>query len=159
MPPHFHTRFSETFDLIKGSIVYRSDQADLEKIEASATDLKAGEPKTVEHLMWHRYTVGDEATTLRAILTAGDLDFERLLKIMNGLADDEELKKYADSTTLMAVVFDLADTHILGPAKTMLDDVLATKREEVRALKAQLLEKYDTEEALKKLLAPAPVSA
>jgi mannose-6-phosphate isomerase-like protein (cupin superfamily) len=159
VPPHFHNRFSETFDLIKGSIkVYRSDQADLEKIEASATDLKVGELKTVEPLLWHRYAVGDEVTTLRAIVTPGDLDFERLLKIMNELADDRELEKYADSTTLMAVVFDLADTHLLGPTKTMLDDVLATKGEEVRAVKAQLLEKYDTEEALKKLLAPAPVS-
>lgn len=54
------------------------------------------------------------------------------------------------------MIFDavgLADAHLLGPAKAMLDGVYASQRQEVEDLKARLLSKYDNEESLKKLLA------
>lgn len=138
--------------------VYQTDEPDVDKLEASAQSLRVGDPKTVEPRLYHRYVVGDEVTTLRATVTPGDLDFERVLKIMNGLADDGKLEKHGDDVVLMAVIFDLTDTHLIGPTKTMLEDVLATKGDEVRAFKAELLEKYDTDEALRKLLAPVPVT-
>lgn len=47
----------------------------------------------------------------------------------------------------------LADAHLLGPAKAMLDGVYASQRQEVEDLRARLLSKYDNEESLKKLLA------
>src|ERR1039457_3400965 len=124
VPPHFHTRFSETFDLVKGSMkVYKTKQPDVDKLESSAQSLQVGDPKIVEPFLYHRYTVGDEVTTLRATLTPGHLNFERVLKIMNGLADDGELGKYSDDVLLMGVIFEVTDTHLIGPTKKMVEDV------------------------------------
>ncbi|KAH7364047.1 hypothetical protein BKA65DRAFT_490295 [Rhexocercosporidium sp. MPI-PUGE-AT-0058] len=157
VPPHFHTRFSETLDLVKGSMkVYKTDQPDLEKLEASAQTLQIGNPKIVEPLMYHRYTVEDEVTALRVTLTPGDLGFEQILKIMIGLADDKELEKYGDDVILMGVFYELADTHLIGSTKKMIEDLHATRGSEIRALKTELLDRYDTEEALRKLLSPTP---
>ena len=154
VPPHFHKRFSETFDLISGSIsVYKTAEPDLDLLEASAQGLVVGEKVIVEPERYHKYNVdGEEQAVLRVILTPGDADFERLLKIMNGLDADGELASMGDSVTLMAVVMGLSDAHLIGPAKEMLDSVRVEKKDEIEALKAKLLSKYDTEEALQGLL-------
>ncbi|KAF5589953.1 cupin 2 conserved barrel domain-containing protein [Fusarium pseudocircinatum] len=154
VPPHFHTRFSETFDLIQGSIsVYKATDPDLEALEASARPLEVGKPQTVTPNLFHKYIVnGDEGAVLRVILEPGDADFERLLKIMNGLDADGKLVKMGDSLVLMAVVMELSDAHLIGPAKGMLDGVRREQKDEIEKLKAELLEAYDTEEALQGLL-------
>ena len=153
VPPHYHNRFSETFDLISGSMkVYQTDQPEVEVLEKSGQSLQIGVRKTVEPGLYHRYTVGDEPTVLRATVTPGDLDFERLLKILDGLARDGEAEQVGNDVVLMAIVMDLADAHLIGPAKTMLDEVYATRKEEVQKRKEELLAKYDTDEALKNLL-------
>ncbi|KAF5708104.1 cupin 2 conserved barrel domain-containing protein [Fusarium mundagurra] len=154
VPPHFHTRFSETFDLIQGSIsVYKSIDPDLDALEASAQPLEVGKPQTVTPNLFHKYLVnGDEGAVLRAILEPGDADFERLLKIMNGLDADGKLAKMGDSLVLMAVVMELSDAHLIGPAKGILDGVRRDKKDEIEKLKAELLKAYDTEEALQRLL-------
>ncbi|KAF4951996.1 hypothetical protein FGADI_7112 [Fusarium gaditjirri] len=154
VPPHFHTRFSETFDLIEGSIsVYKSTDPDLEALEASAQPLEVGKPQTVTPNLFHKYLVnGDEGAVLRVILEPGDADFERLLKIMNGLDADGKLAKMGDSLVLMAVVMELSDAHLIGPAKGMLDGVRRDQKVEVDKLKAELLRAYDTEKALQGLL-------
>ncbi|EOO00495.1 putative cupin 2 conserved barrel domain protein [Phaeoacremonium minimum UCRPA7] len=154
VPPHFHSRFTETFDLISGSIsVYSSAEPDLDLLEASAQGLAVGKQVAIEPGRFHKYIVeGEEQALLRVILTPGDADFERLLKIMNGLDADGELAKMGDSLTLMAVVMGLGDAHLIGPAKEMLDGVRVEKKDEIEALKTKLLAKYDTEEALRGLL-------
>lgn len=166
VPPHYHNRFSETFDLISGSMsVYSMDPSTLDKnkLDASGADLEAleastqpaiiGERLTVQPGYHHRYQAGDEDTTLRCIVTPGDADFERLLMIMNGLAADGKLQALGDSVVLMAVIMDLSDAHMLGPAKDMLDGVRRDHAEEVKALKEDLLAKYDTAENLAALMA------
>ncbi|CAG9939915.1 unnamed protein product [Clonostachys rosea f. rosea IK726] len=153
VPPHFHSRFSETFDLISGSMsVYDSSEPDLDALEASAQKLEVGKPVTIIPGQYHKYLVGDEETVLRVIVTPGDADFERLLKIMNGLDEDGELQKLGDSVVLMAIIMGLGDAQLIGPAKEMLDGVRATKGEEIEELRKRLLAKYDTEEALQGLL-------
>lgn len=87
------------------------------------------------------------------IVEPGYPDFERLLMIMNGLADDGKLEGMSDSATLMAVAMDLGNAHVTGPAKGMLDAVYENQAKEVAELKAQLLTKYDNEVSLTKLLA------
>ncbi|KAH7304646.1 hypothetical protein BKA65DRAFT_521323, partial [Rhexocercosporidium sp. MPI-PUGE-AT-0058] len=68
VPLYFYTRFSETLDLVKGSMkLYKTDLPDMEKLKASAQTLQIGDPKIVEPLMYHRYTVKDEVTVLRVI--------------------------------------------------------------------------------------------
>lgn len=154
VPPHYHTRFSETFDLIEGSIsVYKSTDPDVETLEASAQPLEVGKPQTVTPNLFHKYLVNDDGgAVLRVILEPGDADFERLLKIMNGLDADGKLAKMGDSLVLMAVVMELSDAHLIGPAKGMLDGVRRNQKDEIEKLKAELLEAYDTEEALQGLL-------
>ncbi|EWG54202.1 hypothetical protein FVEG_12470 [Fusarium verticillioides 7600] len=154
VPPHFHTRFSETFDLIEGSIsVYKSTDPNLDALEASAQSLEVGKPQTVTPNLFHKYLVNDDGgAVLRVILEPGDADFERLLKIMNGLDADGKLAKMGDSLVLMAVVMELSDAHLVGPAKGMLDGVRRDNKDEIEKLKAELLTAYDTEEALQGLL-------
>jgi mannose-6-phosphate isomerase-like protein (cupin superfamily) len=157
VPPHFHTRFAETFDLIRGSItVYTSTTPDLNVLGTSAKELEVGRPVTVEPQLYHTYRVGgtgdDDLATVRVVLTPGDPDFERLLKILNGLDGDGDLEGVGDSVVLMAVIMGLSDAHAIGPAKDLLDGVRAEKAEEIEALKTKLLQKYDTEEALQALL-------
>ncbi|RKK85635.1 hypothetical protein BFJ71_g14109 [Fusarium oxysporum] len=154
VPPHFHTRFSETFDLIEGSIsVHKSTDPDVEALEASAQPLEVGKPQTVTPNLFHKYLVnGDEGAVLRVILEPGDANFERLLKIMNGLDADGKLAKMGDSLVLMAVVMELSDAHLVGPVKGMLDGVRRDQKDEIEKLKAELLKAYDTEEALQRLL-------
>ncbi|KAF4445372.1 cupin 2 conserved barrel domain [Fusarium acutatum] len=154
VPPHFHTRFSETFDLIEGSIsVYKSTDPNLDALEASAQPLEVGKPQTVTPNLFHKYLVNDDGgAVLRVILEPGDADFERLLKIMNGLDADGKLAKMGDSLVLMAVVMELSDAHLIGPAKGMLDGVRRDQKDEIEKLRAELLKAYDTEEALQGLL-------
>ncbi|KAI7761079.1 hypothetical protein LZL87_011484 [Fusarium oxysporum] len=154
VPPHFHARFSETFDLIEGSIsVYKSTDPDLDALEASAQPLEVGKPQTVTPNLFHKYLVNDDGgAILRVILEPGDADFERLLKIINGLDADGKLAKMGDSLVLMAVVMELSDAHLIGPAKGMLDGVRRDQKDEIEKLKAELLKAYDTEEALQGLL-------
>ncbi|KAM0554012.1 hypothetical protein ACHAPJ_007087 [Fusarium lateritium] len=154
VPPHFHTRFSETFDLIEGSIMVHSNtDPDLEKLESSASLLQVGKRVTVTPRDYHKYKVSDEGeAVLRVILEPGDADFERLLKIMNGLAADNKLEQMGDSLVLMAVVMELSDAHLIGPAKEMLDGVRRDKSDEIAALRTELLAAYDTEDGLQGLL-------
>lgn len=110
--------FAETFDLLEGSItVYSSaqapkagdDGADLDLLERSPKTLapaRAGEKETptVAAGVYHKYVVGDVDTVLRVVVAPGHADFERLLMILNGLAEDGELESMSDSVLLMAVI-------------------------------------------------------
>jgi mannose-6-phosphate isomerase-like protein (cupin superfamily) len=152
VPPHYHTRFSETFDLISGSMtVFKSDQPSISALENSATTLQIGAPQTVKPMLWHKYTVGDEVTRLRATITPGNLDFERVLKILDGLRRDGEVEKLGNDVVLMTIIMELTDAHLVGPAKGMLDEVYAKRGDEVQARKDELLGRYDTDEALRRL--------
>lgn len=100
MPPHWHNRFAETFDLISGSMsVYSNKELDLDALEASVKKLEIGTKVTIEPGLYHKYKAGDEDTVLRAIVTPGDADFEKLLKILNGLAADGKLESLGNDMT------------------------------------------------------------
>lgn len=161
VPPHYHSQFSETFDLISGSMkVYQVLSVDdsskspdsLAALEASAQELKVGTTVTVQPGVYHKYLVGEDATVLRAVVEPGYADFERLLMILNGLAEDGRLEALGDSVVLMAMIMGLSDAHLIGEAGEMLKKVREEKSEEIEELRRELLEKYDNEEQLKKLL-------
>ncbi|ETN44582.1 uncharacterized protein HMPREF1541_10252 [Cyphellophora europaea CBS 101466] len=157
VPPHRHHRFSETFDLISGSMsVYATDEKpDLEALDASVQELKVGVPVVVPKGNHHMYRVGDEDTVLRCIVTPGDADFERLLMIMNGLARDGRMEgpeALGSSLLLMAIAFDLSDAHVIGPVSDMLKGVKAEQGTAIEELKKSLLASYHNEEGLKDLL-------
>ncbi|EPS45468.1 hypothetical protein H072_500 [Dactylellina haptotyla CBS 200.50] len=153
VPPHYHTAFSETFDLISGSMsVFHTTTPSVSTLETTSSPLSINTPVTVPPGEYHKYEVGEEETTLRCIVTPGYEDFERLLKILNGLAGDGELEGMGQSLVLMAVIMDLSDAHLIGDAGTMLEGVRKEKAGEIAELKKTLLEKYDNEEQLKKLM-------
>ncbi|ELR05584.1 hypothetical protein VC83_07693 [Pseudogymnoascus destructans] len=102
------------------------------------TPLEIGKTSSVEPGVYHKYQVGPEQTR-RAMRTLMHADGK-----MAGLAD---------SVLLMAVSTDLCDAQLIGPAAGMLEGVRAEKRDEVEAMKRELLGKYDTEAALRRLLA------
>lgn len=167
VPIHYHDHFSETFDPLAGSItLFSSDQAhDDEETwlsAASSTTLQAGggargqTTATVQAGQYHKYIAGPDGgpLTLRVIVEPGYPDFERLLMIHNGLAEDGKLEAMGNSIPLMAVTMELANAHVVvGPAKGLMDATYETQGKEVAELKAQLLAEYDNEENLKKLLA------
>lgn len=72
--------------------------------------------------------------------------------VLNGLADDGELEGMSDSLVLMAVVMDLSDAHLIGPAGEMLRGVREEKGGEIAELKGRLLGRYDCEEGLRRLM-------
>lgn len=154
VPPHWHNRFSETFDLISGSMsVYSSANPDLAVLDSTAKKLQIGTKVTVPPGMYHKYLVGDEDTVLRAIVTPGDADFERLLTVLSGMMEDGEMEGgMGNSEVLMAVVMGLADAHLIGPAGEMMAQTRRDKAEEIEALRKKLLDKYDTKEGLEKLM-------
>lgn len=116
VPPHYHARFAETFDLLEGAVTaYLSAQeappspagdegADLDLLERSARALEPRREVTVPPGVHHKYVVGGVDTVLRVVVTPGDADFERLLMVLNGLAEDGELESMGDSVLLMAVI-------------------------------------------------------
>lgn len=153
VPPHYHSRFAETFDLISGSMtVYMTDTPDLAALEGSAQEISIGKHVTVPADKYHKFLAGDEDTVLRVILTPGDESFEQLLAIMNGLADDGELEAMTDSPPLMAVAMDLADAHVIGPAGEGLNKVRKEQAKEVEEMRAKMLEKYGGEEGKRKVM-------
>lgn len=166
VPPHYHSHFDETFDLQSGSMTVFLDQehagnssaeseaAWLEEKEATSVKLQIGKPVTVPAHTFHQYVAGpEEETLLRVILEPGSANFEKMLMILNGLAEDGELEALGDSVMLMVVLMDLANANLIGPAKDMLVSVKEKQGNEVEELREKLLAKYDNEESLKKLLA------
>jgi hypothetical protein len=86
--------------------------ADLELLERSSKKVEprgtAGKQRedapTVSPGVYHKYAVGDTDAVLRCVVEPGHADFERLLMILNGLAEDGELEAMGDSVLLMAVI-------------------------------------------------------
>jgi hypothetical protein len=73
-------------------------------------------PPTVAPGVYHKYVVGGETdAVLRCVIEPGDADFERLLMVLNGLAEDGELEAMGDSVLLMAVISALSSPPCLPP--------------------------------------------
>lgn len=102
--------------------------------------------------MYHKYKAGDQDTVLRVTLTPGDVDFERVCKIFNGLGAEGQLERMGDSLVFGALAMELCDAHVIGPVGDVLEGVRREKMDEIVALRRELLEKYDTEEELQDML-------
>lgn len=151
VPPHWHEQFTETFDLIAGSLsLYSHDTTDIPALEASVQPMEIGKLASIPPGKYHKYVSGDDGTTLRAILTPGHRDFERVVVLMNGMAESGELEGLNDSLDLLAIIMDLADAHLYGPIGEMVKAEREKRGGEIDALKKRLLETYDTEEGMRK---------
>lgn len=166
VPIHQHGHFSEKFAPLSGSLsVYVSGVAHTSEDKwldgANLRTLGPGEIAVIKQGDYHKYFAGPEkaGTALRVILEPGWPKFEKLLMVMNGLAEDGELQKMGNSAELLALAMELSDAKVIGPAKAVVDKVHAEKRQEYAALKQRLLKKYDTKENLAKLMVNSQSSA
>jgi quercetin dioxygenase-like cupin family protein len=150
--PHYHTLFSETFTLLTGSLtVYTSPDKTEESFQAK--DLKIGESVTVLPGQLHNFLSGDGETTSQVIFKPGNLDFERAMLIMRGTQRDniyQEHNVMSDENAIyMAVMGELLNAAPVGPTKTMMDGLYATKADEIQAKKEELVAKYASEEQMR----------
>lgn len=146
--PHYHTLFSETFTLQKGSLtVYTSP--DMSEASIEAKSLKVGESVTVPPKQLHYFLVGEEEAIVTVTFEPGALDFERAMLIMRGTQRDGIYQGYSDFI-FMAVLGELTNSTGVGEAKKMLDGLYATKGDEIQAKKMELLAKYASDDQMGK---------
>ncbi len=148
--PHYHTLFSETFTLHKGSLtVYTSP--DMCEASMKAKSVGVGTSVTVMPKQLHYFLVGEEEVTVTMTFEPGALDFERAMLIMRGTQRDGIYQGYNDFI-FMAVLGELTNSTGVGEAKEMLDGLYASRRKEIQAKKTELLGKYAPGERLRNLV-------
>lgn len=80
-PKHYHTAFSETFEVLSGTLEVGAGK--------EIYHLKVGEAATVSPNESHYYhNVSDEVCVIRVIIKPGNKNFEKALFILKGLAKD-----------------------------------------------------------------------
>jgi quercetin dioxygenase-like cupin family protein len=152
-PPHYHTLFSETFALASGSLtLYTSPDGKEESLEAH--ELQIGESLTVPIGQLHTFKVGSTVTKITTTFEPGSLGFERAMLIMRGTQRDGTYQEFGvateDNILFLAVLSELTNTNQVGAVKAHMDELYRTKGDEIAAKKEELLEKYATEEQLKR---------
>lgn len=151
--PHYHTHFSETFTLLSGSLTVNLSP-DMNPASFVPKSLAIGESATVPPGALHNFLVGDEETTCTVTFEPGYLDFERAMLIMRGTQKDGIYQEFGKpdehNLKFMAVLAELTNSNAVGDVKGMLGELYASKGEEIKALKKELLEKYASDEELKK---------
>lgn len=155
VPPHYHSRFSETFELINGSVSVHTGPADTSELafKSTLTPLEPGKPMTVPLGWYHQFIVGNETSTFKCTLEPGDIGFENMLKVLDGLKRDGEFDQLEEDDVFLAVLMDLTDAHPLWKDGEMLINVRKERSEAIEQMKEDLLKKYDTPEALARLMA------
>lgn len=155
VPPHYHSSFNETFELIEGSVSVHSGPKDTPEpvFNSNLTPLQPGQPVTVPLGWYHQFVVGDEMSTFKCTLEPGSVGFEGMLKVLDGLKKDGELDKLEESDVFLAVLMDLTDAIPLWEFGEKLAGVRREKGREIEEMKKELLAKYDTPEVLARLMA------
>jgi quercetin dioxygenase-like cupin family protein len=146
--PHYHTIFSETFTLLKGPLtVYTSP--DISEASLEAKTLEVGESVTIPPKQLHYFLAGEGEVTVTMTFEPGVLDLERAMMIMRGTQRDGTYQGYND-IVFMAVLGELTNSTGVGETKKMLDELYASRRDEIQVKKTELLEKYASDEQLRK---------
>jgi len=153
-PPHYHTDFSETFELVSGGItVFMSP--DMKEENLAPIKLEVGKPVTVPKNTLHSFTIPDEMTHVKVDFEPGSIGFEKTLLIMRGTQVDGVYTKFSspeseDGAMFYAILGELTNTIFVGEAQKKLDALYAAKPAEIEAKKQELVEKYASDEKLKK---------
>jgi len=81
-PWHYHTLFSETFEVLKGKLEVGKDK--------NIYHLKEGDKATIDPNEKHYYhNVSEEVCDVRVTIDPGNDNFERAMFILKGLANDD----------------------------------------------------------------------
>ncbi|KAI1615160.1 hypothetical protein EDD37DRAFT_649839 [Exophiala viscosa] len=149
--PHYHNLFSETFTILAGSMtIYTSP--DMTEASFEATVLAIGESITVPPGQLHNFLVGDEGASSKVTFEPGNLDFERAMLIIRGTQRDNLYQEHASMTEenaiYMAVMGELLNAGAVGELKAMMDGLYATKGDEIRGKRRELIAKYASDEQM-----------
>ena len=94
--PHYHTHFSETFELLEGSIsVYQVFSVPPEEAEAilevHETEIQVGKGSTtIPPGVLHKYQVGKEGAVVCLTFKPGSVSFEKAMCVLRGVQKDNE---------------------------------------------------------------------
>lgn len=152
-PAHYHTEFAETFTLVKGTLsLFTSPDGKEETLKEH--QLQIGESLTVPIGQVHTFKVGAEEATTTTTFEPGSLGFERAMLIMRGTQRDGTYQEFGtaneDSMLFLAVLSELTNTIQVGAVKEQMNELYKAKGDEIAAKKKELLEKYATDEQLKR---------
>ncbi|MBO2009971.1 cupin domain-containing protein [Hymenobacter negativus] len=109
-PPHFHTRFTETFTAIEGELVINTSAA-------QPLVLRPGDSYTVPIGAVHSFTnASAQEITFRAVIRPGHEGFENSLRLVYGLAADglTDAKSVPKQFTHLAIMAVLGDLNLPG---------------------------------------------
>jgi quercetin dioxygenase-like cupin family protein len=119
-PLHFHTKFSEEFIAVEGKLGLITS--------GKRVYLQSGENAVVEPFTKHRFfNDTNEPIIFRVILRKGQPGFERFLKVMFGLVNDEMTmtkNQVPKNIYHLAVVYHWGDTHLVNPLNGIAAPVL-----------------------------------
>ncbi|MFP9099334.1 cupin domain-containing protein [Flavobacterium sp. RHBU_24] len=139
-PLHYHTKFSEEFFAVKGSLGLQEGRVKLH--------LPPGKSFVVPPRTHHRfYNDSTEDIIFRVKLTPGQPKFEDFLKAMFGMVNDgltvtkNQIPKNIYHT---AIMYTWGDTHFSNPAAKAIAPIfgLFYKRAVAKGIEKSLLEKY-----------------
>lgn len=137
VPPHYHTRYSETFNVLEGEVIIYADGAEIE--------LMAGESATIPANTIHYYEVRSRAV-IEIILNPGYRPFEQAIEIVTGTQADGIYSQTGelnnDNLLFMAVMADMSDTHYVFEAGEKLNAFIKANEAEVANTRAEWIEKY-----------------
>jgi quercetin dioxygenase-like cupin family protein len=139
-PIHFHTKFTEEFFAIKGSLGLQSSKKKLL--------LAPGESLVVSPFTHHKFfNNSTEEIIFRVKLTPGQPDFENFLKAMFGLVNDRKTitkNQIPKNIYHTAVMFAWGDTHLINPIIKLSKPILYKlyKKAQAKGIEQQLLNRY-----------------
>ncbi len=156
-PPHYHTDYSETFELIKGGMTVML-AADMNVENLKPIQLEPGKPVTIPINTLHAFKVTENQTQVRITFEPGSLGWEKIILIMQGATRDGIFHKFSSSETeagapFLSILGEFSNTIFVGEAFDQIEAYRSQNGTQIDSLKADLVAKYATEAHLKKAAA------
>lgn len=138
-PPHFHTRFSESFTPLEGAVLVRL--GDERRLVRPGTVATAG-PGMVHSVS----NPSSEPITFRVEVRPGQPGLERFAQIAYGLARDGLATRSGLPRKLshLSVLMEMGDVEIPGPVFRLISPILGwlRRRARERGVEAALIDRY-----------------
>ncbi|KAL7939906.1 hypothetical protein V8C35DRAFT_288036 [Trichoderma chlorosporum] len=151
--PHFHTLFTENFNLLSGDMTVIMAPEGVKDAEAmKEIPMKIGEDNTVPRFTAHTFRAGEQGARVVVTFEPAAVGFERTILIMRSLQDDAQYKSWGEGATeenamLLSVLGELTDSH---PLLTRDSDMIEKQdRGAHEKFKSELINKYATDDMIK----------
>lgn len=150
---HYHTLFSETFEVLSGSIaVLRAPEGITDAAAMKEYPLQVGQAATVPKHTAHKFVAGKDGCRVLTSFEPGAKGFEQVALIMCGLQVDAEYKGWGDGANednalLVSALSELTDSH-----PVLENDIIMIEKqgtEDRVKFKQGLINKYATDEMIR----------